>query len=75
MAGDTSRVLQFGYNLGRLQELCGETTKHKLWWKPAETAFTKGATNGDWSDLSVHVETMKRVLGVEYEEATLKAGC
>jgi hypothetical protein len=75
MKGDKSRVLQFGYNLGRLQELCGETTKHKIWWKPAEAAFTKGMSTGDWSDLSAHVETIKGALGVEYDDATVKSGC
>jgi len=73
--GDNSRVLQFGYNLGRLQELCGETTKHKLWWKPAEAAFTKGMSTGNWADLSTHVETIKGALGVEYDDATVKSGC
>ena len=75
MIGDTRRVLQFGYNLGRLQELCGETTKHTIWWKPIDSRFAKGMTTGDWSELSSYIDTIQQSLGVEYDPATVKGGC
>lgn len=69
--GDTSRMLQFGYNLGRLQEMCGETTHPEVWWKPIETATTTGA----WGDLESYIDEIREVLGVEYDKPTLEKGC
>ena len=69
--GDSSRVLQFGYNLGRLQELCGETTHPELWWKPIEKAIEAK----DWVELDAYLEELREALGVEYDKATLEKGC
>ncbi len=69
--GDTTRMLQFGYNLGRLQELCGETTHPEVWWKPIEKAIeTK-----QWVELDEYLEELRETLGVEYDKATLEKGC
>lgn len=70
-SGDTSRMLQFGYNLGRLQELVGETAYPEIWWKPIETAIQSGS----WSDLETYIEEIRDVLNVEYDTSTLEKGC
>lgn len=69
--GNTARMLQFGYNLGRLQELCGETTHPEIWWKPIETAID----SGDWVGLESYIDEIQAVLGVEYDGPTLAKGC
>ena len=69
--GDTSRMLQFGYNLGRLQELLGETDKHKIWWKPIDALIAKKK----WTLLDAQVEKMRRALDIDYDQKTLDMGC
>jgi hypothetical protein len=69
--GDTSRLLQFAYNLGRLQELCHETTHPDIWWKPIE----KCVDEKDWKGLEDYVEEIRKALGVDYDPATLAKGC
>ena len=69
--GDTSRLLQFAYNLGRLQELCYETTHPEIWWKPIETLV--GEKN--WDGLEAYIDELRVALGVEYDTATLAKGC
>jgi hypothetical protein len=69
--GDSSRMLQFGYNLGRLQELCGETTYPEVWWKPIEQAIE----GKKWSDLDAYLEELRDALGMDYDKATLEKGC
>lgn len=69
--GDTSRMLQFGYNLGRLQELVGETAYPQIWWKPIEAAIQAN----NWSDLEAYIEEIRDVLNVEYDKSTLEKGC
>ena len=69
--GDTSRLLQFGYNLGRLQELCGETSYPEIWWKPIETAIIEK----NWDKLDSQIKEIQEVLSIEFDEATLKKGC
>ena len=71
MKGDMKRLLQFGYNLGRLQELCGETEKHLVWWKPIDKAV--GA--GEWQQLSDYIDLIKTTIGIEYDETTVNGGC
>ena len=68
---DTSRMLQFGYNLGRLQELCGDTLRHDIWWKPVEKLIDAG----QWGKLFKMVDTIGDVLGVEYDPEVLQKGC
>lgn len=69
--GDTARMLQFGYNLGRLQEMCGETTHPEVWWKPIETAIQEKA----WGDLESYIDEIREVLDVKYDNPTLEKGC
>ncbi len=67
----TSRILQFGYNLGRLQELVGDTTHPEIWWKPIEKAIVEK----NWKDLDDYIEDLRETLGVEYDQETLSKGC
>ena len=69
--GDTSRMLQFGYNLGRLQEMLGETDKHRVWWKPIEGLISKKK----WVLLDAQIEKIRRALDLEYDQKTLDMGC
>lgn len=63
------RAYQFFYNLGRLQELLGETTHPEIWWKPLEALVERKA------DVTPHIDTLKTLIGVEYDEELLKKGC
>jgi hypothetical protein len=65
------RSYQFFYNLGRLQELLGETTGPKLWWTPIETLVTEGK----YSDISTHIDSLKDIIGVAYDDALIAKGC
>ena len=67
----TNRILQFGYNLGRLQELVGDTTHPEIWWKPIEKAIEEK----NWKELDDYIEDLRETLGVEYDKATLEKGC
>ncbi len=69
--GDMSRILQFGYNLGRLQELCGETTHPEVWWKPIET-FMEAK---DWKELQMYIDELRDTLQLEYDARVLQKGC
>lgn len=70
-SGDTSRMLQFGYNLGRLQELVGETEHPEIWWKPIETSIQTSS----WADLESYIEEIRDTLNVEYDSSTIAKGC
>jgi len=69
--GDTSRLMQFSYNLGRLQELCGETTHPEIWWTPVEQMLK---TN-NWDALYEHADTILMAIGAKYDDKTLAKGC
>jgi hypothetical protein len=71
LEGDRSRLMQFGYNLGRLQELCGETGYPEIWWSPVEKLVSKG----EWGKLFKMIDSMAAALGVEYDGAVLGKGC
>ena len=66
-----NRILQFGYNLGRLQELVGDTTHPEIWWKPIEKAIEEK----NWNDLDAYIEDLRDTLGVDYDQATIAKGC
>jgi hypothetical protein len=68
--GDEGRLLQFGYNLGRLQELCHETRFPSLWWNPIEAMVKEK----NWSALLTHIDAMKESMGIEYDGNETK-GC
>jgi hypothetical protein len=69
--GDTSRVLQFGFNLGRLVELTQETINPHIWWKPIEKLYNEK----NWNELEKYIAVLKNTLGVEYDQETLDKGC
>lgn len=61
-AGNTDRILQFGYNLGRLQQLC-ITPDQKIFWQPIE----KFINNLDWYGLDAYIDELKEQFSVEYD--------
>ena len=65
-AGDMSRALQFGYNLGRLQELSGNPD-HKVFWQPIEKFYNAG----EFQALDKYIDKLKTRLGVEYDSEIL----
>lgn len=70
-SGNTLRMVQFGYNLGRLQELCGETTHPEIWWTPIETAIK----DSNWDDLNVYIDDLQKALQVDYDTSVVDKGC
>ena len=64
------RAYQFFYNLGRLQELLGEP-KATLWWSPMETLLAADK----YEDVEKHVDSLREMIGVEYDAPTLAKGC
>lgn len=65
------RAYQFFYNLGRLQELLGETTHPEIWWKPIE----KLVTNKKYSEIESHIDILQGLTGLEYDMPTITKGC
>lgn len=65
------RSYQFFYNLGRLQELLGETIFPKIWWNPIETLVS----SGKYGDIPMHVDLLRDMIGVSYDEALIAKGC
>lgn len=70
-AGDMGRLLQFGYNLGRLQELCGETTHPELWWKPFETMIQAK----EWEQVHAYLDELQGALQISYDTKVVESGC
>lgn len=68
---DCRRMMQFGYNLGRLQELCGETVYPEIWWRPIEKLVEKE----EWGKLFKMIDSISSLLEVEYDENVLRKGC
>jgi len=60
--GDLSRALQFGYNLGRLQELSGYPD-HTIYWQPIEKYFN----TKEFVLLDNYIDQLKNQLNVEYD--------
>ncbi len=60
--GDTSRLLQFGYTLGRLQQLCS-TPDHKIFWQPIE----KMIIIHDWISLDTYIDELQLNFMVDYD--------
>lgn len=65
------RSFQFFYNLGRLQELLGETTFPNIWWKPIEVL----AETGKYKRISKHIDVLRRLIGVSYDNVLITKGC
>jgi hypothetical protein len=58
---------QFFYNLGRLQELLGETGSNAIFWKPLEALIRIGNYDG----ISDYIDRMQQAIGLPYDHATL----
>ena len=65
------RSYQFFYNLGRLQELLGETTFPNIWWNPIE----KLVSSGKYNDIPRHIDLLRDIIGVSYDEVLIAKGC
>ncbi len=65
------RAYQFFYNLGRLQELLGETTYPKFWWKPIEMLIVEEK----YSDIPSHIDFLRDCIGVAYDKILIAGGC
>ena len=68
---NSMRAYQFFYNLGRLQELLGETTFPDIWWKPIE----KLVSDRTYSDISGHIDLIRGAIGVPYDDDLIAKGC
>jgi len=69
--GKPIRAHQFFYNLGRLQELLGETTHPEIWWKPIESLVE----GGKYDQLAAHADALQELIGIPYDQKTLDKGC
>jgi hypothetical protein len=65
------RAYQFFYNLGRLQELMGETKKPEVWWKPIEAIVQ----SGDFQALPGQIDLLQTHIELEYDRQTVEKGC
>ena len=65
------RLYQFFYNLGRLQELLGETTKPGIWWSPIEALINAG----NYVALPSHIDKLQELIGLPYDDALIAKGC
>ena len=65
------RAYQFFYNLGRLQELLGETTFPNIWWKPIELLVSEKK----YDTIPKHIDSLRRIIGVSYDKELIAKGC
>lgn len=67
--GSPFKSLQFGYNLGRLQEMVdgGKEGMNVYWWKPIEPLIE----GEKWEELSKKIDEFREKVGKEYDEATI----
>jgi hypothetical protein len=65
------RSYQFFYNLGRLQELLGETKYPKIWWTPIESLVLVEK----YGDIPRHVDLLREIIGIAYDEDLISKGC
>jgi hypothetical protein len=79
------REYQFFLNLGRLQELLGDTIHPRIWWRPIkeilETAHKEKNKNPD-ADMSiytekinVYVDELQTLIGIEITDADIARDC
>lgn len=61
MSGDMSRTLQFGYTLGRLQELSGVSDK-TIYWNPVEKFYL----NNEFDLLDKYIDELRIKLNSTY---------
>ena len=60
--GNMTKTLQFGYNLGRLQELSGNPD-HKVYWQPIEKYYNAS----DFVSLDKYIDDLRILLQIEYD--------
>lgn len=68
--GQPFKELQFGYNLGRLQEMMDSQVSgaQKYWWSPVEELVSQK----NWDGLLVLIEKFRvERIKVDYDEATV----
>lgn len=65
------RAYQFFYNLGRLQELLGETTHPAIWWTPIEALIAAEK----YADLVAHIDRLQTFVGLDYDMELIRKGC
>ena len=63
---DFSRILQFGYNLGRLQEI-SDNPDHTIFWQPVERLFLAQ----DWNGLDAYIDTLQKRFQIGYDYSIL----
>jgi hypothetical protein len=68
--GKPFKSVQFGYNLGRLQEMIdgGKVGMNVYWWKPIEPLIE----DKKWEELSKKIDEFREKTGKEYDEATVQ---
>ena len=68
--GKAFKSLQFGYNLGRLQEMVdgGKPNMNEYWWKPVEPLVNEQK----WEELSKKIDEFREKVEKQYDEATVK---
>jgi len=64
-------MLQFGYNLGRLQELCDESNRPDIWWTPVENLIQRK----EWTKLYKHIDIIRNTIVLEYDGDVLEKDC
>ena len=64
------RAYQFFYNLGRLQELLGETTFPNIWWKPIELLVSEKK----YDAIPKHIDSLRRIIRVSYDKELIAKG-
>jgi len=60
--GNTDKMLQFGYTLGILQQLCN-TPEKRIFWQPIENFII----NQYWQSLDIYIDGLKERFMVEYD--------
>jgi len=63
---DFSRILQFGYNLGRLHEI-SDNPDHTIFWQPVERLFLAQ----DWDGLDAYINTLQKRFQIGYDYSIL----
>lgn len=69
--GKPFKILQFGYNLGRLQEMIdgGKKNMNEYWWKPIEPLVAEE----EWDKLIKVIDRFREEkVKKDYDEETLK---
>jgi hypothetical protein len=78
------REYQFFLNLGRLQELVGDTTHPEIWWRPIkqilETAHSEKSENSAIrtryiENIKTYVSDLESLFGIQITNTEIAKGC